>query len=126
MRPRQECSICLVRRAANHKIGYVVPDAQLKVLCDGLEAPDTAEAWAGTPGRVIRYQGDGGPCRLCPCRPPFKYADVNGEVRELPPPGIWRQLIEYDEVVIVRTPNAELPPVPAENEGQPMEPAVAD
>lgn len=66
----------------------------LQCLVDGDEAFDVAEAWAGAPGRVIRYEL-AGEIRLCPCRPSVGH----GLEPALMP---FRQLIEYDLVELRR------------------------
>lgn len=70
------------------------------VVVDGEDVLDSPEAWAGTPGRALRYNADGNGIHLCSCRPHYMH-DWDPETQqtvELEGPGPFCQLIEYDSV----------------------------
>ena len=75
-------------------------DCVVEVVLDGVSVPDVCEAWVGSPGRVIRYQADGKPVRMCSCTP--IYRDNEDGTQNDPKP--FRQLIEYDKVEVRRVP----------------------
>ena len=58
--------------------------ALMEVRADGELVRDASEAWAGSPGRLLRYEAEG-PSHFCPCQASS---------------GVFRQLIEYDSVSI--------------------------
>lgn len=72
---------------------------------DGGKAMDVYEAWAGSPGRVIRYPQ---PLRLCPCTPAYRDNEPTWDeenrrwVESVNDPQPFRQLIEYDLVELRR------------------------
>lgn len=73
------------------------------VLVNGEEGHKIHEAWCGSPGRVIEYTD---PIRVCCCRSKYSERDsVTGEVVE-PNPGMFRQLVEYDCVEVVKGPDS--------------------
>lgn len=72
------------------------------VRVDGDLVLDCDEAWAGTPGRVVRYDADGSGARACPCGSPFKHEWQDGALVELPAVECFRSLIEYDRVDVER------------------------
>lgn len=80
--------------------------AQIEVWIDGKKAWDIREAWAGTPGRVIRFQLNDQPVQLCPCTPPYMHNDPTWDaesrkwIESTNDPKVFRQLIEYDLVEI--------------------------
>lgn len=71
---------------------FGISDWAATVLIDGEVVTDVSEAWAGTPGRVIRF---GTEPRRC-------WDDVPNPDGSLVGPGggWWRQLIEYDNVEV--------------------------